>query len=87
MNEIKRFLGEWMTSMRLRAAKRRHDAIRQQAKDAIQATEHGGGLYLAYNGRPLVRAQDLRKDLPAALKDAREAWADYTEGRTQDTRL
>lgn len=63
--------------MRVDRSKAKHDRLETESKRRLQVMEYEGGVYLSYDGVPLLTEDELGTDLVVALEEMRENWKKY----------
>lgn len=79
LEKIKMWLSARRKAHRERKAAAKAAALVRESENIVQAREFGGEVYLCYNNVPLIPADGLSWEIPAALVVAREAWLKWKE--------
>lgn len=56
---------------------------RRQAEERVTVRDFGGDLYIAFDGQPLVCADQLKEPWQEVLEVVRSTYADYLTGKNK----
>lgn len=79
LESIRQFFKKLRDKSRAARHQKQAEYLDNLSREDINVTEFNGRLYIAYNGKPIVRVDDLKVKVPELLAQSREDYLAWKE--------